>query len=86
MAPRNGVEADGRKKTRSFAKKQRITVRLTPRQMQCLKELKDGLGTSYSLLTRSIIQDFITRNEDHLEKIMVNKDNDYADNQYTEED
>lgn len=68
------------------AKKQRITVRLTPRQMQCLKELKDALGTSYSLLTRSIIQDFITRNEDHLEKIMINKDNDNADNQYTEED
>lgn len=67
-------------------KKQRITVRLTPRQMQCLKELKDALGTSYSLLTRSIIQDFITRNEDHLEKIMDNKNNNYANNQYIEED
>ena len=68
------------------AKKQRITVRLTPNQMLCLKELKESLGTSYSLLTRSIIQDFITRNEEHLEKIIVEKQNEDADNQYTEED
>jgi len=62
------------------AKKQRITVRLTPNQMLCLKELKESLGTSYSLLTRSIIQDFITRNEEHLEKIIVEKQNEDADN------
>ena len=68
------------------AKKQRITVRLTPNQMLCLKELKESLGTSYSLLTRSIIQDFITRNEEHLEKIILEKQNEDADNQYTEED
>lgn len=68
------------------AKKQRITVRLTPNQMLCLKELKDSLGTSYSLLTRSIIQDFITRNEEHLEKIIVEKQNEDADNQFTEEE
>lgn len=68
------------------AKKQRITVRLTPNQMLCLKELKESLGTSYSLLTRSIIQDFITRNEEHLEKIIVEKQNEDADNQFTKED
>lgn len=68
------------------AKKQRITVRLTPNQMLCLKELKESLGTSYSLLTRSIIQDFITRNEEHLERIIVEKQNEDADNQFTKED
>lgn len=68
------------------AKKQRITVRLTPNQMLCLKELKESLGTSYSLLTRSIIQDFITRNEEHLEKIIVEKHNEDANNQFTKED
>lgn len=53
-------------------RKERITIRLTPNQMQCLKELTQSLGTSYSLLVRTIIQDFITRNEDTLERITSN--------------
>ena len=53
-------------------RKERITVRLTPRQMQCLKELSTSLNTSYSLLVRTIIQDFLTRNEDTLERITSN--------------
>lgn len=67
-------------------KKQRITVRLTPNQMLCLQELKESLDTSYSLLIRSIIQDFITRNDEHLERIIVNKQKEDADNQFTEEE
>ena len=54
-------------------RKERVTVRLTPRQMQCLKELSSSLNTSYSLLIRSIIQDFLTKNEDALERITTNK-------------
>lgn len=54
-------------------RKERITVRLTPRQMQCLRELTQGLDTSYSLLVRSIIQDFICRNEETLERIIADK-------------
>lgn len=54
-------------------RKQRVTVRLTPYQMQCLKELSESLNTSYSLLIRSIIGDFLTKNEDALERIITNK-------------
>lgn len=54
-------------------RKQRVTVRLTPYQMQCLKELSESLNTSYSLLIRSIIGDFLTKNEDALERIIINK-------------
>lgn len=54
-------------------RKERVTVRLTPRQMQVLRELVASLDTSYSLLIRSIIQDFITKNEDSLERITTNK-------------
>lgn len=55
-------------------RKQRVTVRLTPYQMQCLKELSESLNTSYSLLIRSIIGDFLTKNEDALERIIANKE------------
>lgn len=54
-------------------RKERITIRLSPNQMQCLKELTTSLNTSYSLLVRSIIQDFLYRNNDTLERIITNK-------------
>lgn len=59
-------------------RKERITVRVTPYQMQCLKELSTSLNTSYSLLIRSIIGDFLNRNEEALERITTNKHSDYA--------
>lgn len=59
-------------------RKQRITIRLTDNQMLCLKELTQSLNTSYSMLVRSIIQDFLTRNEERLEKITASKNNDDA--------
>lgn len=62
-------------------RKERVTVRLTPYQMQCLKELSSNLNTSYSLLIRSIIGDFLTKNEDALERIIENKEKEDA---YTE--
>ncbi len=52
-------------------RKERITVRLTENQMQVLSELTQALDTSYSMLVRSIVSDFLTRNEDQLEKIIV---------------
>lgn len=54
-------------------RKQRITVRLTENQMLVLSELTQALDTSYSMLVRSIVCDFLTRNEDRLEQIIENK-------------
>ena len=54
-------------------RKERITVRLTSYQMQCLRELTESLDTSYSLLVRSIIGDFLSKKEDALERIITNK-------------
>lgn len=59
--------------SKSPTRKERITVRLSPSQMLCLKELSESLNTSYSLLVRSIISDFLTRNDDALERIITNK-------------
>lgn len=64
-------------------RKERVTVRLTPFQMQCLKELSASLNTSYSLLIRSIIGDFLQKNEEALDRITSN--NKYP-NAYTKED
>lgn len=72
--------------SKSCNRKERVTVRLTPGQMQCLKELSSNLNTSYSLLIRSIIQDFICRNEDTLERIITNKELEDAYAKPTEED
>jgi len=68
-------------------KKPRITVRLTESQMQVLAELTQALDTSYSMLVRSMVCDFLTRNEDQLERIIEEKLYGHADNkQDTEEE
>lgn len=59
--------------SKSPNRKERVTVRLNCYQMQCLKELSASLNTSYSLLIRSIIGDFLTKNEEALERIITNK-------------
>jgi len=52
-------------------RKDRITIRLTSSQYQVLSELVEALDTSYSLLVRTIISDFLNRNEDVLERITL---------------
>ena len=53
---------------------QRITVRLQPNQMLVMDELRTALGVSYSKLVRTIILNFLTENEERLERI-INKAN-----------
>ena len=72
--------------SKSCNRKERVTVRLNCYQMQCLKELSTSLNTSYSLLIRSIIGDFLKRNEEALERIIISKQLEDADTKLTEED
>ena len=72
--------------SKSCNRKERVTVRLTPYQMQCLKELSTNLNTSYSLLIRSIIGDFLTKNEAALERITLKHTDEYDNTEYYEED
>lgn len=51
-------------------KSKRITVRVTENQALVLKEIKDALGVSYSMLTRTIILDFLQQHEDRLNTIV----------------
>lgn len=71
--------------SKSCNRKERVSVRLNCYQMQCLKELSESLNTSYSLLIRSIIGDFLKRNEETLERIITNKQLEDADTKLEEE-
>ena len=72
--------------SKSCNRKERVTVRLTPYQMQCLKELSTNLNTSYSLLIRSIIGNFLTQNEQALERIIISKQLENANTELKKED
>lgn len=61
-------------------RKERISVRLTPYQNQVLTELSTALDTSVSMLVRTIVGDFISRNEERLENIIEQKARGNADN------
>lgn len=54
---------------------QKVTIRLTPEQVQVLTELRDTLGCSFSLMIRTIVGDFLTRNEQRIENIIDTKNN-----------
>lgn len=56
-----------------MTKKNKISVRLTPYQMQCLDELTQAMETSYSMLIRTIVGDWLNQHEDQLERIIVEK-------------
>ena len=46
--------------------KHKLSIRLNDNQMVVLSELSESLGVSISVLVRTIIYDFLQRNEDHL--------------------
>lgn len=49
----------------------RITIRLRAGQMQTLNELKDALGCSIAIMVRAIISDWLTKNDETLERIIT---------------
>lgn len=48
-----------------------MTLRLKPGQMQVLEELRVALGCNTAVMVRAIISDFLTRNEETLERIIL---------------
>ena len=53
--------------------KNRLTIRLTPNQMLVLEELKEVLNCNISLLIRTIVGDWLTKNEDAIYQIIDGK-------------
>ena len=54
-----------------YLKMDKITLRLKPGQMQVIEELREALGANTATIIRAIISDFLVRNEDILERIIV---------------
>ena len=61
-------------------KGKKVSIRLTDNQLLVLDELREKLGCTYSLLVRSIVMDFLTKNEEALERIISYKEEEDADN------
>lgn len=59
----------------------KISIRITPNQSLVLAEMSQALGTTYSMLIRTILGDWITKNEDYIDRIIEKKRNEDADNQ-----
>ena len=54
-------------------KKERVSVRITPNQSLVLNEMCEALNTSYSMLIRTIIGDWLTTNEEYLYRLIDRK-------------
>lgn len=54
---------------------EKITIRLTPRQIQVLTELREKYGASFSLMIRTIVGSWLTTNEEIIESALSRTDN-----------
>lgn len=54
---------------------EKVTIRLTPYQVQVLEELRDKLGCSFSLIIRTIVGSWLTTNEEIIEGVLTREDN-----------
>lgn len=66
--------------------KDRITLRLNGNQKLVLDEMVEALDTSYSLLIRTIVSDWLTHNEEYIYRIIDKKRIQNADNQQDTEE
>ena len=68
------------------SKSDKISIRITPNQSLVLAEMSQALGGSYSMRIRTMLCDWITKNEEYLEKIIDKKSIQNATNQQTGEE
>lgn len=54
---------------------EKITIRLTCRQIQVLNELRQKYGASFSLMIRTIVGSWLTTNEEIIESALSQDDN-----------
>ena len=65
--------------------KPRYSVRVTPNQSLVLQEMAEALDTTISLLIRTIIGDWLTKNEEYIENIIDKKKQDAYNKSLEEE-
>ncbi len=60
-------------------KKPRFTIRLTPNQQLVIEELTSALHTNASTLIRTIIGDWLTKNEDYIYGLIERRNGPYEE-------
>lgn len=60
-----------------MSKKPRLTIRLTPNQALVIEELTLALKTNSSTLIRTIIMDWLTKNEDYIYGLIDRRNGQY---------
>lgn len=53
----------------------KISIRITPNQSLVLAEMAKALDTTYSMLIRTILGDWISKNEEYIDKLIDRKRN-----------
>lgn len=56
-----------------MGKTKKVTIRISPNQEQVLNEMATALDTSYSMLIRTIIGNWLSTNEEHIYRIIDRK-------------
>lgn len=67
-------------------KSNKISIRITPWQGQVLQEMSESLGVGYSMLIRTIIGDWLSKNEEYIYRIIDKKQENGLDKQTGEEE
>ena len=69
-----------------MGKREKISIRITPNQSLVLAEMSEALGCSYSMMIRTIVGDWIAKNEEYIYRIIdKNKIQNATDKQAGEE-
>lgn len=66
-------------------RKDRVSIRISPNQSLVLKEMSEALNTSISMLIRTIVGDWLTKNEEYIYRIIDKKKYGYALDKQTAE-
>ena len=61
-------------------KKSRISIRITPNQELVLQEMSEALDTTYSMLIRTIIGNWLAEHEEAIYKLVDKKKLEHAKN------
>jgi predicted transcriptional regulator len=56
-----------------MGKTKKVTIRISPNQEQVLNEMATALDTSYSMLIRTIIGNWLSTNEEHIYRTIDRK-------------
>ena len=58
-----------------MSKREKISIRITPNQSLVLAEMSEALNCTYSMMIRTILGDWIAKNEEYIDRVIDRKRN-----------